>query len=104
MQTTAYPYTDKTGSSNVTVCRSGPVGATAVVIVAGLAALPNVENAIGKARRWIRRCAFRCPDDRSPSYCSSTGKLNSPKVISFAPACDSRSARPDRKSAIEFDR
>ncbi len=39
MQTTAYPYTDNTGSSNVTVCRSGPVvGAAAVVMVAAFLA------------------------------------------------------------------
>ncbi len=39
MQTTVYPYADSTGSSNVTVCRPGPVvGAAAVVIVAAFLA------------------------------------------------------------------
>src|ERR1700730_1854008 len=52
-----------------------------------------------------RRCARPMPwRVRSASYCFRTGKLNSPNVTNFAPACASTLARANRKSAIELDR
>ncbi len=59
MQTTAYPYADNTGSTNVTGCRSGTAGAAAAVIVAAfLAGTGGVTGPSYFNRRQDRGYAF----------------------------------------------